>query len=95
MARNYQTQKIQKDKKLRKYLFLDVNGVCPVCSREMLFESHGQRPRSNCDATKYTYGVNSRVFSIDHIKPISKGGGNEIENLRGICLTCNKKKKDK
>lgn len=26
---------------------------------------------------------------IDHIKPVSKGGGNEPENLRLLCPTCN------
>lgn len=99
MARNYETRKIQKDKKLRKYLFLDVNGICPLCKRDMIFESIGIRVPNpydfTGDKTKYSSSSNSRVFSVDHIVPISKGGGNDIKNLRGICLTCNKKKKDK
>lgn len=34
-------------------------------------------------------------LTIDHIKPVSKGGGNEAENLRAACRTCNTKKGDK
>lgn len=32
------------------------------------------------------------VLSIDHIKPISKGGTNEKQNLITACLDCNKGK---
>ena len=34
-------------------------------------------------------------FHIDHFIPISKGGGNEIDNLRTSCSKCNLKKNDK
>jgi len=33
---------------------------------------------------------NSRT--IDHVKPISKGGNNDLDNLRLCCFSCNQKK---
>lgn len=39
-------------------------------------------------------GTTERL-TIDHIKPVSKGGGNEIENLQCLCFTCNLKKSNK
>lgn len=34
-------------------------------------------------------------LSIDHIKPISKGGTNDRENLQCLCLPCNLQKSNK
>lgn len=31
-------------------------------------------------------------FSIDHIKPLSRGGSNEIDNMDLVCMTCNTRK---
>jgi len=31
-------------------------------------------------------------LELDHIKPISTGGNNAIENLQTLCRTCNRKK---
>ena len=62
----------------------------------MVKESIGSTPPWDCeDTTVYVNGFNSLVFSIDHIKPVSKGGSNHLRNLQGMCITCNKKKKNK
>ena len=99
MARDYMHQIVQKDKLLRKLIFNKSKGICEDCGRTMLLESKGQNVPNpydfTGDATEYTNGFNSRVFSVDHIKPISKGGLSIKSNLRGICISCNKKKKDK
>lgn len=33
--------------------------------------------------------------TIDHIKPISRGGTNELDNLQPMCWKCNRKKSDR
>lgn len=33
--------------------------------------------------------------SVDHVKPLNKGGGNQLANLRPSCHRCNRSKSDK
>lgn len=35
------------------------------------------------------------ILEIDHISPVSKGGGNDINNLLTACFDCNRGKSDK
>ncbi|RAE55164.1 HNH endonuclease, partial [Burkholderia multivorans] len=35
------------------------------------------------------------LLEVDHIKPISKGGLSEIENLQTLCWRCNRSKSNK
>lgn len=48
-------------------------GHCTDCGIEMAFE-HNNQPNA---------------FEVDHIKPLTLGGTNAVENLRGICKACN------
>jgi uncharacterized protein (TIGR02646 family) len=33
-----------------------------------------------------------KEITIDHLKPLSKGGTNDLDNLRGACRQCNSRK---
>lgn len=35
------------------------------------------------------------LLNVDHINPISKGGGNELKNLVLACMWCNSRRKDR
>jgi len=37
---------------------------------------------------------NDMFLEIDHIKPLSKGGEDTIENKQALCQKCNNKKSD-
>lgn len=39
-------------------------------------------------------GTNEKL-TIDHIKPVSKGGNDELDNLTILCKSCNSKKSNK
>ena len=71
---------------LRKTIWENCKGKCVSCSCGMLFESYGSNPPWECDnPNKYVNGLNSIVFSIDHIKPHSKGGRTKLKNAQLLC----------
>lgn len=41
------------------------------------------------------YCCSKENIQIDHIKPVSKGGTNHIDNLQPLCRACNARKSDK
>lgn len=55
----------------------------PVKRRAEVFRRDGHKCLK-CGASEY--------LTIDHILPISKGGGNEASNLQTLCLACNVQK---
>ncbi len=40
-------------------------------------------------------GLADDEITIDHVVPVSKGGGHTLENLRPACVSCNCRKKDR
>lgn len=64
--------------KHRKVLYKRCNGICPECGRKMLLNN----PKA----------INS-YMTVDHIVPRSKGGTNNIGNLRPLCRACNMARK--
>lgn len=63
-----------------KNVFDKYNGVCQGCGKKLTFESDV---------------VGDDYPSIDHIKPISKGGTHEWNNVQLLCRKCNYIKSDK
>ena len=61
-------------------LFEKYNGICNICGKQISFE---------CSRESGDYP------SIDHIKPISKGGLHRWNNVQLACRSCNIKKRDK
>lgn len=61
----------------------------------MNIEKHGVLTCEYCGKTNLTaiHG-NKDCATIDHLNPISNGGGNQWENLYIACLNCNHKKNE-
>lgn len=68
------------------YLFLKKAGFVTVEIRERILK----RDRSMC----LNCGTKKQL-TVDHIKPISRGGKTEDENLQILCRSCNSKKQQK
>jgi|TARA_Y100000310_G_C20682915_1_gene817108 5-methylcytosine-specific restriction endonuclease McrA len=89
-------RKLGKNKEVRQAKWDECKGICPICFRTMLFESIGSHaPWETPHPHHYVNGYKSIVFSLDHIYPISRGGADTLDNLQGMCITCNKKKHNK
>ena len=59
----------------------DPNVRFDICGKEIRFNKYGK--------TKSKYG-----WEIDHIKPVAKGGGDEINNLQPLQWKTNRRKGD-
>ena len=64
--------------KKREIVFTKQNGKCAICGRTF-----------NLIKKTHDCYYDGDVMNIDHIYPKSLGGGNNIENLRGLCYRCN------
>ena len=69
---------------LRKEVYLRDRNICQECGEKVIFT---RDIRNNEDY--------KREASLDHITPSSKGGKNQLNNLRTICRSCNSVKKDR
>lgn len=62
-------------------------GVCYICGRSCDWNDH-ERNENGAFIVGPTYPT------IDHVKPLSKGGGHVWQNVRLACFTCNILKSD-
>lgn len=60
--------------------------------RARLYERDGWRC-VYCEA--YPGSKESELLSLDHLRPLSKGGSNRSENLVTACKSCNSKRQDR
>jgi len=44
------------------------------------------------DGFKCVFCSSRKSLSVDHIRPVAHGGGDDIENLQTLCKSCNSKK---
>lgn len=61
----------------------------PDWKRDLIFE----RCQGKCELK--LEGCTNIATEVDHLIPVSKGGSDDITNLRGSCSNCNKIKSDK
>lgn len=70
--------------------------ICKTCGIEGLFLR--SEPSTNGKRHLNMYSVKNGILvlmTLDHIKPVSKGGKNDIENLQTMCEPCNISKGNK
>lgn len=78
---------IDKDINLDK-LYTRDKGICYICGSRCNYEDH--------KLTKEGYFIVGNTYpSIDHIKPLNKGGTHTWDNIKLACFSCNAKKSDK
>lgn len=56
---------------------------------------HEVLKRDNYKCIECGKGKDETVLHIDHIKPVSQGGSDELENLQTLCQACNLAKSNK
>ena len=58
--------------------------------RETIKAHLGKKQKGKCGGCKRKLPAD--LYEIDHIHPVSKGGGNELANLQLLCGPCNRSK---
>jgi hypothetical protein len=69
---------------LRRCVLKNFNGICPKCGKSGI-------PIKKKHHMDYM-DENGKLFHVDHIVPVSKGGTRYISNLQVLCPDCNKHK---
>ena len=75
-----------KNKQHRLFVYINCDYMCQSCG---LYFEH----ESNYDGKKALYN-GYQFLEIDHIKPLSKGGRDTLENKQALCQRCNNAKAD-
>ena len=79
--------RIDKDITLEK-LYIRDNGICYLCNNKCNYDDY--------KLTKEGYFIAGLSYpSIDHIKPLNKGGTHTWDNIKLACFSCNSRKSDK
>lgn len=74
----------------RLMVFAHKGTVCVTCGLEGTFIGKGSNGSGQIHYD--IYAADLTPLTVDHILPVSKGGGNELENLQPMCYLCNNKK---
>ena len=61
-----------------------------AAERETIKSHLGKKQKGKCAGCGRK--IPADLQEIDHIQPVSKGGGNELRNLQLLCATCNRRK---
>lgn len=77
---------------------------CPTCTARRRTAGHGSAEyRRNARAVMDAHlrhngnvcpdcGARTQDLTVDHIRPIARGGSHELTNLRVLCRSCNSRK---
>lgn len=84
-AKNRRAKLSKKSVKLKPFFFEIQEGKCHYCGVELVMKIMSE---CNSDELKV-------MATFDHIKPLSDGGTNALENLVLVCNTCNGEKDNK
>lgn len=74
----------------------DISRICPWVCRSCLVFVRASIPLDLREAVlsvaRCAHCGSTENLEVDHICPVSLGGGNDRENLQALCQTCNRRK---
>ena len=84
--------------KLRRQVWKRDRGICAICLLDaehlctLLAKPKAKKDQKAIAAVRRLLKIGKRktLWDADHIVPIIRGGGDELENMRTLCLWCHK-----
>jgi len=67
------------DKITRRKIYDRTDGRCHICGRKLSFINYGKMGKRG-------------AWEVDHSRPLSKSGGDSLNNLYASCISCNRTK---